>query len=41
MEAIMTSLCEAEPDLERFTSQVVITDEMREKFEVNIEVGDV
>ena len=37
----MRSLCEAEPDLERFTNQVVITDELREKFEVKIEVGDV
>lgn len=37
----MRSLCEAEPYLERFTNQVVITDELREKFEVKIEVEDV
>ena len=41
MEAVLKRLCEAEPDLERFTKQVVITDEIRQRFEAKIEVGDV
>ena len=41
MEAVLKRLCEAEPDLERFTKQVVITDDMRQRFEAKIEVGDV